>query len=188
MERTLDGLCDRLETIASTLLVITGGGAALPCGCSGANGAALACTHSARQGSITSIGGEQHIGTGEAVSHHRPDVAFVEKLLAARKRCHSLLDSDLLFDPAWWMLVDLYCAELKGKKLSVTAVTIGSGVPDTTALRYLRVLEERGYIQRVPDENDKRRLFVTISRPIFKAMSDYMAALEADMVVTRWAA
>lgn len=188
MENTLGGLCERLETIASTLMVLTGGAAPVPCDCAGSHGAAPACTHGAHREPVTSLNAERHIKTGKAVGRHRPDVGFVEKLLAARKRCHSLLDSDLLFDPAWWMLVDLYCAELKGKRLSVTAVTIGSGVPDTTALRYLRVLEERGHIQRVPDENDKRRLFVTISRPMFKAMSDYMATLEADMLSIRWAA
>lgn len=109
-------------------------------------------------------------------------------MLAAHKRRSAFIDGDLLFDPAWWMLVDLYCAELRGERLSVTAVTIGSGVPDTTALRYLHILEQRGYVQRTPDATDKRRLFVTMSRTIFKAMRDYMLALEADVQVTRWAA
>lgn len=55
------------------------------------------------------------------------------------------------------MLLDIYCASLRAKRLSVSAVLIGNGVPNTTALRYLMVLEERGHVVRIPDETDKRR-------------------------------
>lgn len=107
-------------------------------------------------------------------------VGLTELVMRSRERRSALLADDLLFDPAWAMLLDLFCATLHGKRLSVSAVLIGSGVPDTTALRYLRVLEERGYVVRVADETDKRRSFVKISPPTFEGMAKYFAALDAD--------
>ncbi len=104
--------------------------------------------------------------------------------MRSRERRSAFLEGDLLFDPAWAMLLDIFCATLRGKRLSVSAVLIGSGVPDTTALRYLRVLEERGYVARVADETDKRRSFVKISTPTFEAMTKYFAALEADTLAS----
>lgn len=109
-----------------------------------------------------------------------PSAAFVETMMRSRERRTSFVECDLLFDPAWWMLHDLFLAKLRGKRLSVTAVTIGSGAPDTTALRYLRLLEERGYVQRVPDETDKRRHFIEIAKPTFDGMAAYFAALEEE--------
>lgn len=109
-----------------------------------------------------------------------PSPAFVETMMRSRERRTSFVECDLLFDPAWWMLHDLFLAKLRGKRLSVTAVTIGSGAPDTTALRYLRLLEARGYVQRVPDETDKRRHFIEIAKPTFDGMAAYFAALEDE--------
>ncbi|WP_158094340.1 winged helix DNA-binding protein [Erythrobacter donghaensis] len=108
-------------------------------------------------------------------------MAFVEAILVARARRRTLLDQDLLFDPAWSMLIDLYRAALLGKSLSVTAVMIGSGVPDTTALRYLRILEERGYVERFPDKNDRRRIHVRLSPQKFMEMADYFRSTHAAL-------
>lgn len=109
-------------------------------------------------------------------------VAFVEAVMRSRQRRSSFLEGDLLFGPAWAMLLDIYCATLRGKRLAVSAVLIGSGAPDTTALRYLKVLQERGHVVRVADETDKRRSFVKIATPTFEAMTAYFAAAEADTI------
>lgn len=119
-------------------------------------------------------------GGARPVAAQAEGLAFVKAVMRSRQRRSSFLDGDLLFDPAWAMLLDLYCATLQGKRLSVTALTIGSGVPDTTALRYLRLLEERGHVARVPDDSDRRRSFVKLTSTTFAGMSAYFAALEAD--------
>lgn len=180
METILAGLSQRLEEIAITLQRV-GAGPDGPCHCgcghdrgstvisSGVSSASLAATDLAVN------------RTPRSKSAQAPSLAFVEMLLAAGKQRLAFLDDDLLFDPAWWMLVDLYCTELRGRRLSVTSVTIGSGVPETTALRYLRIMEERGYVERLPDETDRRRLFVEITRPTFAAMTEYMLTLEAGL-------
>lgn len=108
------------------------------------------------------------------------NLALIEAFIAGRSLRGKFFDGDLLFDPAWSMILDLYRSYLKNERLSVTAVCIGSGVPETTALRYLRELEERGYVERIPDENDRRRIFSKLTKPTFEALTNYFASLRAD--------
>ena len=61
------------------------------------------------------------------------------------------------------MLLDLLIAKERGQKLSVTAVTTGSGSASTTALRYVSTMEKMGLIERVPDGNDARRSWLRLS-------------------------
>lgn len=104
-------------------------------------------------------------------------LASVNALLAKRRARLKFFDTDLFFDPSWEIILDLCQSEMMGKRLSVTSLCLGSGVPSTTALRYLRILEDRGYIVRVPDELDKRRSFVTLTDRARDAMTSYLRAL-----------
>jgi predicted transcriptional regulator len=91
------------------------------------------------------------------------DLEMVEAMISIRGLRDNFFEGDLFFDPAWSILIDLFRAELKGQSLSVTSVCIGSGVAVTTALRYLSELENRGYVGRTPDPQDKRRAFVHLT-------------------------
>lgn len=73
-----------------------------------------------------------------------------------RSRRQQLLESDLLGEPCWDILLDLYIANSEAKDLPVTSLTIGSRVPASTALRWITVLAERGYIDRYRAEHDGR--------------------------------
>ena len=180
MANDITALCDQLQMIASSLQSV---GTARFCGCTPAF--ALPPANDGYQATD-----QTPQRTSHASAVHKPSddtarssgLAFVEAVLAARARRHTLLDPDLLFDPAWSMLIDLYRAALLGKPLSVTAVMIGSGVPDTTALRYLRILEERGYVERFPDKNDRRRIYVRLSPQKFTAMADYFTSTHAALL------
>jgi len=187
MEQTLGSLAERLEHLSARIdrmKVAPGCGCDSGCPLKSPPPEALAAggddrCEGVRTKEPKAIGASWHAG---ARKNPPPAVGaeFVEAVMRSRRRRTSFLESDLLFDPAWAMLLDLFSAALRNKRLSVTAVLIGSGVPDTTALRYLRVLEKRGHVERVPDEKDKRRVFVKITKPAFEGMAAYFAALEAD--------
>jgi len=66
-------------------------------------------------------------------------------------------------DPAWDILLDLYAAEEEGLHISVSSACVAAAVPSTTALRWLRILCERGLITRRADSFDGRRVFVSLS-------------------------
>src|SRR5689334_15784987 len=59
------------------------------------------------------------------------------------KRNHHWPD-ELFFDPAWDMMLDLLRAEVTCERVSVTSVCLASGVPQSTALRWLRKLVQNG--------------------------------------------
>jgi len=86
----------------------------------------------------------------------------------ALKSCH-----DLFGEPAWDMLLDLFIAAHENRDVSVTSACLGSGVPPSTALRSLAVLQERGIIIREDDARDGRRTFVRISAAGFTEFSRY---------------
>lgn len=65
--------------------------------------------------------------------------------------------------PAWDIMLDLFQAYAQRKSLSVSSACLGAGCPSSTALRYLRVLENNGLVERVGDPNDRRRDFVAFT-------------------------
>jgi hypothetical protein len=73
-------------------------------------------------------------------------------------------------DPAWNILLDAYGSELEEKKMSVSDACIASQSPYTTALRWLRGLEDRGLLVRFDDTTDRRRSFVKLTENARKTM------------------
>lgn len=74
-----------------------------------------------------------------------------------------VLGPDLLAEPAWDMLLDLYLAQAVGRRVAVSSLCIAAGVPTTTALRWIRMLERGGHLIRQGDPQDRRRSFVDLS-------------------------
>lgn len=72
--------------------------------------------------------------------------------------------TDMFGEPAWDMLLDIATAESDNSRLSVTAVCIGSCVAPTTALRYIKSLEEAELICREEDRSDGRRQYIRLTR------------------------
>lgn len=79
------------------------------------------------------------------------------------RRRRTLLGDRLFFDPAWNMLLDLFISECEGRRLSVSAVCIGSHSSSATALRYAGLLAQAGLIGRVADGSDGRRSHVHLT-------------------------
>lgn len=92
---------------------------------------------------------------------------------AERDRRRKFFDADLFAEPAWDILLDLYAAQLSGRKISVTSCCIASQVPPTTALRWIDQMRNSGLIVREQDPGDQRRFWLTLSESACKAMQDY---------------
>jgi hypothetical protein len=69
----------------------------------------------------------------------------------ARRRRHKHLPADLFGEPTWDILLDLYVAGRENRRVPTTSACIGAHVPPTTALRWLRILEARGLVEREDD-------------------------------------
>jgi hypothetical protein len=85
-------------------------------------------------------------------------------------------NADLFCEPAWDMLLDIFIGQERGRRLSVSDTCMGSGVPTTTALRWISVLEGRGLIEKVRDPHDARRSFVCLTPQGYDTLRLYLEA------------
>jgi DNA-binding MarR family transcriptional regulator len=96
-----------------------------------------------------------------------------------RRSRQCFLDEDLFSEPAWDILLDLFASDIEGRKISVTSSCVASGVPRSTAMRYLADLEERGMVRRNGSERDGRVHYLTLtecgSSKIRQALRHYAA-------------
>jgi DNA-binding transcriptional ArsR family regulator len=106
-----------------------------------------------------------------------PQPRLVRRILQARQMRSRYFDHDLFADPAWDMLLDLTASEAEYGRVSVTSLCIASGVPPTTALRWISALGDAGLVQRHQDPVDARRTFVSLTSMGVSAISSYFAAL-----------
>ncbi|MEO9463088.1 MAG: hypothetical protein ABJ242_10160 [Marinomonas sp.] len=125
--------------------------------------------------------------TGEAPPSSAPDmltpdetrrqyIKMARQTYGDRRRRESILGStDLLGEPAWDILLDLYIAQGTAQEVSVSSACIGSAAPATTGLRWLGVLQEAGLVVRINDDEDHRRVLVTLSPEGASRMDRYFA-------------
>ena len=106
-----------------------------------------------------------------------PDPRLVRRIIRQRQLRARFFEGDLFADPAWDMLLDLTAARAEHTRVSVTSLCIASGVPPTTALRWIGQMSDAGLLMRVDDETDRRRAFITLTDKAADAMSRYFAEL-----------
>ena len=102
-----------------------------------------------------------------------PDPRLVRALIRRRQLRDKYFKEELFSDPAWDMLLDLTAARAEHRRVSVTSLCIASGVPTSTALRYIKLLEQSGLVERVEDDTDRRRAFITLTERGAEAMAGY---------------
>jgi DNA-binding MarR family transcriptional regulator len=101
----------------------------------------------------------------------------LRRIIRQRQLRARFFDGDLFADPAWDMLLDLTAARAEHKRVSVTSLCIASGVPPTTALRWISQMTGAGLLERVEDDTDRRRAFIALSEHAADAMARYFAEL-----------
>lgn len=115
--------------------------------------------------------------TGRAPSRRRNTdrlCAIALKYYGVRRERDNQFPRGLFGEPAWDMLLDLFVNTRRGRTVSVTSLCIASAVPATTALRYIALLEERGLLQRIPAQHDRRVSYVELTRKAHDAMEIHL--------------
>ncbi|MFM5925242.1 MAG: winged helix DNA-binding protein [Novosphingobium sp.] len=125
--------------------------------------------------------GERLVDTGDrlirATRPALPDPRLVRRIIRQRQLRARFFDGDLFADPAWDMLLDLTAARAEHARVSVTSLCIASGVPPTTALRWIGQMIEAGLLERVEDEADRRRAFITLTDKAADNMARYFSEI-----------
>ena len=102
-----------------------------------------------------------------------PDPRLIRAAIRKRQLRSRYFEGDLFADPAWDILLDLAAARAEGRRVSVTSLCIASGVPPTTALRWIAQMTDRGLLLREDDTRDRRRAYVALSDTAVEAMARY---------------
>jgi DNA-binding MarR family transcriptional regulator len=89
-------------------------------------------------------------------------------------------ESKFFNDPAWDIFVDLAAAGLAGRKVSISSACLASLVPQTTALRYVRLLEAEGFVVRIRDASDGRRFLLTLTPRGWSEFHGYVSWLDGQ--------
>jgi len=126
---------------------------------------------------FTGAGGDAGDRLVRATRPPLPDPRLVRKIIRQRQLRARFFDGELFADPAWDMLLDLTAARAEHNRVSVTSLCIASGVPPTTALRWIGQLTDAGLFQRVEDETDRRRAFIALTDKAADAMARFFAEL-----------
>jgi len=125
--------------------------------------------------------GEPAPHDAHAAADRQAELALARQTYALRRRRHRFLSADLFGEPTWDILLDLFIAAHEGRRVPTTSACIGAHVPPTTALRWLRILEARGLVEREEDGRDGRRTFVKLSKRGLTAMTGFMQASLASL-------
>lgn len=114
------------------------------------------------------------VRVGDAPSRRPMSPALLSRARHARQlraTMGAFLPRDLLVDPAWDMMIDLFVAAGTNERLCVKDLRLMSGESAAGAMRRIDRLQESGLIARHPDPNDHRRVHVTLTEQGQMAMA-----------------
>ena len=88
---------------------------------------------------------------------------FASFIWSVRRIRTQSIGADIFGEPAWDMLLDLFCRQVWRQPVFVKGACLSTHVPTTTALRWIEALSARGWVARAADPDDKRRqaIFLT---------------------------
>lgn len=87
------------------------------------------------------------------------------------------LGTGLFSDSCWDMCLDIYICDLKNEQITVSSVAHSSGIPMTTAMRYINVMAEEGLLEKTSNPSDNRMVFVSTSQSCKERISDVLQKL-----------
>lgn len=86
-----------------------------------------------------------------------------------------------LDEPSWTILLEVYRADITGRRLSVSKLCSMDEASQTTAWRRIRSMEESGLLVRDQDPSDARRSFIALTDSASAAVADFMARADGLM-------
>ena len=99
---------------------------------------------------------------------------FCNWLRLIRKARESFFPVEWLSDPIWDIMIALALAKVEGRITPVSNIGLEANVPVSTALRKLKEIEARGFVNRWPDPKDKRREYVELSELGMQKFSEFV--------------
>lgn len=117
------------------------------------------------------------------IEHARSELRPGEPLRCAkrleRERQQRLkyFPENLVRDPAWPLLLELYRCRAEGVEISVTSLSLGMNIPSATGHRWIDELHRRGMATLSPSSTDARRTMVAMTDTAFQKMDGYLRTI-----------
>lgn len=113
--------------------------------------------------------GERLLEIANGSCRGRDDCRITPLVLAAQREIRRrtvrmrMDENEKIGEVGWAILFDLYVMEAVGRRVSKTSACIASGVPSTTALRYIDTLIAQDLISSELDTDDGRRSLLRLN-------------------------
>lgn len=101
-------------------------------------------------------------------------IALARYMRVIRKERDKHLPIGLAGEPAWDMLLDLYIAHDTASSLSIDALCMSSGLPHSTAIRWVAALESSGFAARDKGEDEGAET-IRITPEAYRRIELYLA-------------
>lgn len=85
------------------------------------------------------------------------------------------LDEDLFCEAPWDVLLKLYTSQVNGKPLTIASACSASRIPSTTAMRWIRILKQRGLVSFDPEASNLDVSLLALTDPGMETMNRYFA-------------
>lgn len=117
------------------------------------------------------------IETTPATPHHGEPLRCAKRLEKERLQRLKYFPDNLVRDPAWPLLLELYRCRAEDIEISVTSLSIGMNIPSATGHRWIEELQRSGMATLSPCNNDLRRTIVAMTNGAFSRMDDYLRTI-----------
>lgn len=99
------------------------------------------------------------------------------RIYDARRTRDRMFDRHLFGEPAWDMLLALYCLPARGERLGVTSLALAANVAQATGHRWQIILIKEGLVERGPPGMDARRQLLRLTENGRKLLENYLTRL-----------
>lgn len=125
--------------------------------------------------------GSIEASVGEAVNCTTLQLS-VRRARGLRDLRKKLLGNDCFSGPAWDILLQLFESHVLQRRDTIGNVCDGTGLPATTALRWINRLEQMGLVVIRDDHLDNRRRFAELSATGVETMTRYFAGIQPHLI------
>jgi DNA-binding MarR family transcriptional regulator len=129
---------------------------------------------------VTARGGNGKNGGAAAPDAEDRSIDLARRILGMRRLRDRLLGA-FFAEPAWDILLELYVQTHEGRIVTVSQLSLSTGAPPTTALRWINTMAKEGLLVRRTDEADARRVIVSLSAQGEEAMRLLLASVLSDL-------
>ncbi|WP_394664707.1 hypothetical protein [uncultured Sphingomonas sp.] len=139
--------------------------------------------------------GETSEGIDDRLRRIRDELALLESLVrsetearirpadigqiirSAREGIGQVFDAELFADPAFDMLLFVFLEEEAGRPVETSACYRASGVPRTTAVRWINMMVSNGMFESAPHPTDRRLALLSLSEDTRARVRQWLTGL-----------